>query len=325
MTISVIIPIYNVSAYIERCLHSLMNQTYSNIECILVDDCGTDDSVTKCEQMVAEYDGPIRFRIIHHEQNRGLSAARNTGTNEAIGKYLFYLDSDDEILTDCLEHLLTVANNHPGIEMVIGNFRRCYINTNKTIIVKSKFLGNTKTNEEVRNRYYNHQILGHAWNKLILRDFIIQRHLYFREDVLYEDILWLFYVMKHLSRVGICDIITYNYNIRPESITTSTEQYNKAIQLLTVFYDILRNLTKGKEQEELNYFGDLICQHYVKFRHIVKEYDELFHLYWHLSRQYSCTPWVKSSVAYIFGHNPYGWSVLHNLRYYLANNNLLNI
>jgi glycosyltransferase involved in cell wall biosynthesis len=67
IAVSVIIPIYHVSAYIERCIRSVMNQTFSDFECILVDDCGTDDSIAKCEKMIAEHDGLIRFKMIHHE------------------------------------------------------------------------------------------------------------------------------------------------------------------------------------------------------------------------------------------------------------------
>ena len=73
MTVSIIIPIYNVALYIEDCLKSVMRQTYQGeMECLLVDDCGTDDSMAIAERMVGEYEGPIRFKVIRHERNRGL-------------------------------------------------------------------------------------------------------------------------------------------------------------------------------------------------------------------------------------------------------------
>lgn len=93
--VSVIIPVYQVSNYVERCLKSVMSQTYTDIECIIVDDATKDDSIVKCERLIVEYGGPIKFRILHHEYNRGLSAARNTGTKVAEGEYLYYLDGDD--------------------------------------------------------------------------------------------------------------------------------------------------------------------------------------------------------------------------------------
>ena len=103
LLVSVIIPVYQVSDYVERCLLSVMNQTYQNIECIIVDDCSTDDSVAKCDRLISTYKGPIKFQILHHERNRGLSAARNTGTDAATGEYIFYLDSDDEITDETFD------------------------------------------------------------------------------------------------------------------------------------------------------------------------------------------------------------------------------
>ena len=90
ITISVIIPIYNVSDYVERCVKSVMGQTFQDFECILVDDASPDDSILRCERLIADYHGSIRFRILHHEHNRGLSAARNTGTEAATGDYILY-------------------------------------------------------------------------------------------------------------------------------------------------------------------------------------------------------------------------------------------
>ena len=123
MKVSIIIPVYNVSAYIERCIKSVMNQTYNDIECIIVDDATPDDSIVKCEQMIVAYDGPIRFSILHHQQNRGLSAARNTGTEVATGEFLYYLDSDDEITLDCIETLMKPMIEDNSIELVQGNHR----------------------------------------------------------------------------------------------------------------------------------------------------------------------------------------------------------
>ena len=102
--ISIIIPIYNVEPYIEDCLQSVMRQTYRGMmECILVDDCGTDNSMKVAEQLIKIYNGPIDFKVLHHEHNRGLSAARNTGIDAACGDYVYFLDSDDWISDDCFE------------------------------------------------------------------------------------------------------------------------------------------------------------------------------------------------------------------------------
>lgn len=137
--VSVIIPVYQVSDYIERCIRSVMSQTTTDIECIIVDDATEDDSIVKCERLIKEYNdnvnldhnhdhnldgkGRIRFKILHHEMNRGLSAARNTGTKAATGEYVFYLDSDDEMTPDCMEKMMLMAEKYPEAEMVIGGYQ----------------------------------------------------------------------------------------------------------------------------------------------------------------------------------------------------------
>ena len=90
--VSVVIPVYQVSGYIERCIRSVMAQTFTDIECIIVDDASQDDSIEKCERLIGEYDGPIRFRILRHKENRGLSAARNTGAKAATGEWIFFIE-----------------------------------------------------------------------------------------------------------------------------------------------------------------------------------------------------------------------------------------
>lgn len=118
VSISLIIPVYKVAPYVERCLKTVMSQTWDRFECILVDDASPDDSIARCERMIAAYEGNIRFRILHHEKNQGLSAARNTGTDAATGDYILYIDSDDMITDDCVEKLMAPVLADPGVEMV---------------------------------------------------------------------------------------------------------------------------------------------------------------------------------------------------------------
>lgn len=75
--VSIIIPVYKVEPYIKRCVRSVMLQTYTDIECILVNGCTPDDNIVKCQKLINSYSGPIEFKPLHHEHNRGLSAASN--------------------------------------------------------------------------------------------------------------------------------------------------------------------------------------------------------------------------------------------------------
>lgn len=313
MVISVIIPIYNVSAYIERCLQSVINQTYNDFDCILVDDASPDDSIEKCEQLISEYKGPIHFQILHHERRRGLSAARNTGTNTAIGEYILYVDSDDEITPDCVEKLVKNVESCPGVELVQGMSRRIPPKR-RSSHVRKPFVDIAKTNDEVRDCFYNHQLIISAWNKLISRDFIMRHQLFFKEGVLYEDTPWMFNMVKHLSYVSFCEEVTYHYYKRPDSITLGTDFHTSAVHRLIVLEDVLACLTPNKEHDELKYYGTDLCKYYAKYRQDVKEYDNLFQTFCRLSRQYHCMPWLTASAAYIVGHIPYGWNTLRYLR-----------
>ena len=212
ITISVIIPVYKVSAYIERCLKSVIKQTYDHFECILVDDASPDDSIAKCERMIEDYEGPIQFRILHHEQNRGLSAARNTGIDAATGDYLLFVDSDDLISDDCVEKLMAPLLKDRRIEMVVGEqvkFTDRGLVDNRNKVWRNKdYLTSHKA---VRNLYLDRKNFfpPAVWNKMISRIFINKYCLRFKEGQIWEDTLWTFFVMKHLSRLYIIPDVTY--------------------------------------------------------------------------------------------------------------------
>ena len=268
MTISVIIPVYQVSAYVERCLRSVMQQTYSHFECILVDDATEDDSIGKCERMIAEYEGDISFRILHHQQNRGLSAARNTGIDAAKGDYLLFVDSDDKLSNDCLERLMAPVLRDESIEMVMGGTR----NFSDGDMPKHKRQpepwpeADYGTKEAVRNLYLNppRSIPPAAWNKLTSRSFINRHGLRFEEGMIWEDALWTFFEMKHLQHVYIIPQITYYYFYRPDSITFGTGQEKRLQHAVKVCDIVSSHFTPGDERREANLFFTRFCFSYVR-------------------------------------------------------------
>ena len=116
---TIIIPVYQVEQYIQKCLLSVVSQSYTKgIECILVNDCTKDESINIAQKLIDEYRGNIKFRIINREENGGLSAARNTGILEAKGDYLYFLDSDDYITPDCIKVLAETAQKFPKAQIV---------------------------------------------------------------------------------------------------------------------------------------------------------------------------------------------------------------
>ena len=118
--VSVIIPVYNVSPYVEECLKSVMDQTYKRLEVIIVDDCGTDDSMEKVERMLQDYAGEISFSILHHDCNRGLSAARNTGIDACHGDFISFIDSDDYVMPTLYETLVRAIQDEDDNVAILG-------------------------------------------------------------------------------------------------------------------------------------------------------------------------------------------------------------
>lgn len=284
ISISVIIPVFKVSRYIERCLKSVINQTCNQFECILVDDASPDDSIDKCERIIKDYDGPICFRIIHHEKNRGLSAARNTGTDAATGEYILYIDSDDYVSDDCVERLMAPVINDRSIEMVVGEH---ILVSDEGVILNQRNewrqAEDVRTHKEVRDLYFDRKrhISPSAWNKLISKKFIADNHLSFKDGQLGEDTLWTFFAMKHLSHVYcIPDITYFYYRSRPDSISNETSLDVFLEQWYILLDTISRNFTIGEEDKEAALFTRRICRVYMqqnksqRFRGLVRRYKK---------------------------------------------------
>lgn len=313
VTVSVIIPVYKVAPYIEGCLRSVMRQTYQGaMECLLIDDCGEDNCMAIAERMIADYTGGIRFEIVHHDHNRGLSAARNTGTVYATGEYIYYLDSDDEITDDCIEKMMAVALKDPAIEMVQGNACRHLMNTESVVLVKKVVLPFASDQEEVRACFFRYgQIYVNVWNKLLKRSVIIDNNVLCKEGLLFEDNLWIFYLLKYVKRAAFVEDITYHQKKRPQSITTGTDRATMAHHFAIVYHDILSNLTPGHEQEEFSFHARRFCSILLRFFRYDSGMEEVFMLCCDLSRQYGDGRLrFKLTVYRFLGSFKYGWVVV---------------
>ena len=209
MKVSIIIPVYNVAPYIERCLQSVVSQTYQNFECLLIDDCGTDDSMSIIEQFIRDYNGAIHFSILRHQHNMGLSAARNTGIKAAKGSYIYFMDSDDAITPDCIETLLGLAEKYPEADYVQG-----------TIVTGSEQLMEGAIDPDVPEYCNDRQLLENiilckthrtAWNRLLKRSFLLNNNLLFPVGLVMEDHYWTYFVAKHAKAVAFTHKGTYYY------------------------------------------------------------------------------------------------------------------
>lgn len=215
MKISIIIPIYNVAPYVERCLYSALNQSYEDIELVLVDDCGTDNSMNIVSEVVEKYVGNKKISLFKHEHNLGLSAARNTGIKNATGDYLLFLDSDDEIPLNAVELLLEATNENP--DFVIGNIK--VLGSDKFSFYFSIPSGVIQGNELILDSFIKDKWYSMAVNKLIKKEFLLNHHLFFKEGILHEDELWSFVLATKANKMSVVKDYTYHYYIRNDSIT----------------------------------------------------------------------------------------------------------
>ena len=121
-TVSILVPVYNVSNFIERCAHSLFQQTFDDIEYVFVNDCTPDDSIKKLQKVIEQYPNrKKRIKIVHHEKNRGLAAARNTAIDNSSGKYIQHIDSDDWIEPGMIEQMYNKAEAEQA-DIVVCDF-----------------------------------------------------------------------------------------------------------------------------------------------------------------------------------------------------------
>ena len=227
MKISVIIPVYNVSAYIERCILSVMHQTYKGeMECIIVDDCSPDDSILKCRNLIETYQGCIKFKITTHSVNQGLSVARNTGTEQATGDYIYYLDSDDELYPDTIKILAAKVEEFPEIDMVIGAVNS--IPKTNSYDLEDFYAGSMLIDNH-KLRFFSYKsgnvLYVNAWNKLIKKEILLINNISFYPRLIHEDQLWWAELILNISSCVLIKDKTYvHYRTEGSIMDTITQQ-----------------------------------------------------------------------------------------------------
>lgn len=207
--VSIIVPVYNVEKYIRRCLNSIINQTYKNLEIILIDDGSTDDSGKICDEYAKE-DNRI---IVKHNTNRGVSYARNYGIKLANGQYLSFIDPDDYVDLDYIENLLRPMRED-DYDLVVCNIKHMYINK----VVNNNFKVNTLTNNYYKDFYLLDILRATPVNKLFKSNIIKLFDLKFFENISYsEDRIFNYHYGNHVKKYKYVNKAMYNYCHREET------------------------------------------------------------------------------------------------------------
>ena len=229
-TFSIIVPIYKVEKYLNKCIDSILNQTYQDFELILVDDGSPDN----CPQICDEYaEKDKRVRVIH-KNNAGLVAARNTGIKAAKGEYVCYVDGDDWILDNLLQTVWDKAISKYDVEMVVYSAVRQFTDTQEQIpkAVPEGLYNKNKLKTDVypymmydsRKTFCTGLIFPVAWNKIFKRDFLLKHYCKEERIRMGEDNAFIFECLYAAENVFFCDDILYIYNQLKEDIRDILKQ-----------------------------------------------------------------------------------------------------
>jgi glycosyltransferase involved in cell wall biosynthesis len=240
MKVSVVIPVYNVKPYLERCVNSVLRQTYKDLEIILVDDGSTDGSGELCDQIALT---DKRISVIHQE-NQGLSGARNIGIRNATGEYIIFLDSDDEwVLDDGLEKLIQEGGDNDLLVFrcidIWGDGRRIkrreydVENINKLPDAQAVFAYLVQTQ----------QLHVAAWTVMVRKIVLTDHEIYFPSRLISEDIFWSLHLWQFVQTVKVLNLYLLGYYHREGSITTSPSirVYNSYDTIFTYWKEQISN------------------------------------------------------------------------------------
>lgn len=255
--VSVIIPVFNSEKYIARCLESIINQTYKNIEVIIVEDHSLDGSLEICEKY-SNMDSRIKLYV---NNKKGVSSARNLGISKATGEYITFVDSDDYIENKMYEEMVNYLESNNIDYIVCGYYIERKKNVNKVEMVDEKFLVENRDYFLTRV-YLKNDILFNLTNTIIKRRKILDLRL---EEEIYigEDNLFMLQVLLNTDRGGITRKCYYHYFQNELSLSNIKEVNVKTISLLKSIEEQTRILQKIDDKKYYNYYRHVLLRDYV--------------------------------------------------------------
>lgn len=252
MKVSIIIPVYKVEKFLPRCIESVLRQSYSNLEILLINDGSPDRSAEICDQY-AEIDS--RIRVIH-KRNEGVSATRNRGIKEASGDYIFFLDSDDFLSNNAISILIEVAKRTDA-DIVISNYARIdeknMISKNNPFPASKEIPDFQHDIQERLNFYFYYGV--EVWNRLYKTKVVKENQVFFDKGVYYaEDCLFNMKLFANKPKIAIVNEYTYYYYYNINSVANSYKKYlfENFTLLLEKYIEYL------EERDKIEEFQDLI-------------------------------------------------------------------
>lgn len=247
--LSIIVPVYGVEKYIDKCLNSLVKQSLKEIEIIVVNDGTKDNSQKIVDKYVKKYPDKIKSYI---KENGGQGSARNYGLKKATGEYIGYVDSDDFVEKDMYKKLYNKAKENNYDIVVCGNYNVSEDYQNKNI---DAFINNYNT--DLENIFFGKMAV---WNKIYKRDILIKNKLEFKEKVWYEDLAFTLKAIMNSNTFAFIDEPLYDYLIR-EGSTMNNSNVQRNLEILDAFNDILSYIQHNKKEEYFSKIEFLAIDH----------------------------------------------------------------
>lgn len=245
--ISIIVPVYNAEKYIRNCIESMLQQSYSNIEIVLVNDGSSDRSGEIC-CAYAEKDPRIRYL---EQENQGVSAARNHGIEVSTGEFLLFLDADDVIMKDACERL--VGHISDDTDLILCGFRRMFYRNERLVsqydvLPECEDIKNTETLGKYFGRLYETTLLTCVCAKMYRKNMVIKIHPVFCEDMaLGEDALFNLKFLKSCGTIAVENRALYVYNHRANSGSLTKGDGKGRLELSEKMLHAAEELTKEKK------------------------------------------------------------------------------
>lgn len=260
--VSIIIPVYNAEKYLRRCLDSVVNQTYKEIEIIIVDDGSTDSSGSICEEY-AEKDA--RFHVIH-QQNGGVSVARQAGLDAVRGDYFIFTDADDWIESFAIDCIYKKAKKEHA-DMVISDY--WFENSSQDfVLMKQAFEG--LNSYQIMLRMIKQELFGCCWNKLIRKDVIDKYHIKFHPTniAFCEDLLFNCRLLSHDIRVSYLNMAIYHYCSYNQQNLTNSLSINRLKSRIYVNQEFERLMNEDDKKYLFNQKKDVLKEAF-----LLKQFD----------------------------------------------------
>ena len=230
--VSILIPVYGVEKYIERCARAVFEQTYQNLEIIFVDDCSPDNSISILNKVVGDYpDRKRQMRIIHHETNQGVAAARNTALLASSGYYIQYLDSDDYADVDMIRQMVTLSETRRA-DITICDYYYTYNHHNVRCFVNSP-----EEPIQCLCQVLRGEIHSGLWNKLIKRSLFFDNQIFYINGLnMMEDMSVMYKLLFFAANIAYLKAPLYYYtqsNVNSYTKTLSLKARKNIIDLLS--------------------------------------------------------------------------------------------